>query len=177
MLFRSWHRLDLVLEVMQRPGFELLCLVLIGQGPALAPLLAAAAAAGLGARVRSLGVVPAPLLPSHVLAADAALVPAINAYASPLKLFDSLAAGVPTLAPDQPNLRENVHHGENGLLFAKDSADGLAEQLGRLLADRGFARRLGQAGRDSLLANGWTWAGNAARVVQVFEQLVEGGRA
>ncbi len=174
---RPWHRLDLVLEAMRRPGLQTLCLLLIGAGPALPALLAAAREAGLEHRVRALGVVPPPLLPSHVLAADAALVPAINAYASPLKLFDSLAAGVPTLAPDQPNLRETVRHGETGLLFAKDSVDGLVEQLGRLVHDRAFARRLGQAGRDSLLANGWTWAGNAARVVHVYEQLVEGGRA
>ena len=50
-------------------------------------------------------------------------------------------------------------------------------RLAEMAAGLGEARRLGQAGRDSLLANGWTWAGNAARVVQVFEQLVEGGRA
>lgn len=171
---RPWHRLDLVLAAMQRPGLQDLHLVLLGEGPALLPLQQAAAAAGLSDRVRALGVVPPELLPSHVMAADAALVPAINAYASPLKLFDSLAAGVPTLAPDQPNLRETVTHGENGLLFTKDSADSLAEQLARLVQDRTFARQLGQAGRQSVQANAWTWQGNAARVLEVFERLRAG---
>ena len=174
---RPWHRLDLVLEVMRRPGFEALCLVLLGQGPALQPLLDAAAAAGLQGRVRALGAVPSSLLPSHVMAADAALIPAINAYASPLKLFDSLAAGVPTLAPDQPNLRENIEPGVNGLLFAKGDVDSLAAQLGRLVHDRAFARQLGAAGRASLRERGWTWADNAARVVEVFDRLTGGPRA
>jgi glycosyltransferase involved in cell wall biosynthesis len=173
---RPWHRLDLVLEAMQRPGLAALHLVLMGAGPALEPLLAAAAERGLADRVRKLGVVPPELLPAHVMACDAALVPAINAYASPLKLFDSLAAGVPTLAPDQPNLRENVVDGENGLLFAAGSVDALAAQLQRLVGDRAFARRLGAAGRHSLEQHDWTWAGNAARVVRIYEQLAGGRR-
>jgi glycosyltransferase involved in cell wall biosynthesis len=168
---RPWHRLDLVLEVMRRPGFESLALVMMGRGPALEPLQQRAHELGLQGRVRALGEVPPDRLPSHVLACDGALIPAINEYASPLKLFDSLAAGVPTLAPDQPNLRENVRDGENGLLFTPGSVDALAHQLGRLVHDRGFAQQLGQAGRESLLRERWTWAGNAERVALAFEAL------
>jgi glycosyltransferase involved in cell wall biosynthesis len=171
---RPWHRLDLMLEVLARPDFAAVVLVLMGRGPALAPLRQAAQVRGLGARVLALGDVPADLLPSHVLACDGALIPAINAYASPLKLFDSLAAGVPTLAPDQPNLRETVVDGETGLLFRPGDADDLARQLLRLVQDRAFARRLGAAGRSALLQHDWTWAGNARRVVAVYESLAAG---
>lgn len=173
---RPWHRLDLVLEVMSQPDFADLHLVLMGEGPALAPLQERAAAAGLSARVHALGVVPPELLPAHVMATDAALVPAINAYASPLKLFDSLAAGVPTLAPDQPNLRENLRDGENGLLFEPGNVVSLAAGLRRLVADRELARALGAAGRRSLEAADWTWSGNARRVVSIYERLREAGR-
>ena len=175
---RPWHRLDLVLEVMQRPELAQLVLVLMGEGPALEPLLAAARERGLGERVRAVGVVPPSLLPAHVMACDGALIPAINEYASPLKLFDSLAAGVPTLAPDQPNLRENVRDGENGLLFAPGDVDDLFAKLCRLVGDRAFSRRLGEAGRESLAANRWTWAGNAERVVEVYRAVARrGGRS
>ncbi|MBL8732590.1 MAG: glycosyltransferase [Planctomycetes bacterium] len=176
---RPWHRLDLVLDVMARPGFAALALVLMGQGPALEPLLQAAKSRGLDGRVRALGEVPAALLPAHVLACDGALIPAINAYASPLKLFDSLAAGVPTLAPDQPNLRECVRDGEDGLLFPPGSVDDLARQLGRLVGDRAFAARLGAAGLARLQQQRWTWRGNAERVLAVVDELLarRGGRA
>ena len=172
---RPWHRLDLVLDVMQRPGLEALVLVLMGSGPALAPLLATARARGMHDRVRALGVVAPAALPAHVMALDAALIPAINAYASPLKLFDSLAAGVVTLAPDQPNLRENLRDGENGLLFRAGDADDLFARLHAVVGDRDRARRIGAAGRDSLLAHRWTWRGNAERVLEVFESLPRGG--
>ena len=172
---RPWHRLDLVLDVMQRPGLEALHLVLMAEGPALAGLRQSARDRGMQDRVRVLGVVPPESLPSHVMACDGALIPAINDYASPLKLFDSLAASVVTVAPDQANLRENIVDGESGLLFAAGDADGLAAQLLRVVADRGLAQRIGANGRQSLEQNRWTWAGNADRVLDVFRSLSSGG--
>jgi glycosyltransferase involved in cell wall biosynthesis len=173
---RPWHRLDLVLDAMVRPGLQDLVLVLMGRGPALQPLQEQAAARGLGARLVALGEVPAELLPSHVLACDGALIPAINAYASPLKLFDSLAAGVPTLAPDQPNLRETITDGDNGLLFRPGDAEDLVRQLLRLVQDRAFARRIGDQGLRSLQQRRWTWAGNAERVLAIADNLPAVGR-
>jgi glycosyltransferase involved in cell wall biosynthesis len=173
---RPWHRLDLVLEAMAQPGLQDLVLVLMGRGPAAEPLLAAARERGLQARVRALGEVPAADLPAHVAATDAALIPAINDYASPLKLFDSLAAGVVTIAPDQPNLRESLRDGVTGLLFRPGDANDLAAKLRAVVGDRAFARTLGAAGRDRLLAQRWTWAGNAERVLAIHEALVAGGR-
>ncbi|MBK8098564.1 MAG: glycosyltransferase family 4 protein [Planctomycetes bacterium] len=172
---RPWHRLDLVFEVMQRPGFEPLCLWLCGRGPALADLQAQAAARGLTDRVRFAGEVPPDLLPTFVCAFDAALVPAINAYSSPLKLFDSLAAGVPTLAPDQPNLREVVTDGAEAVLFQPGSADALAAAIRRMLTDPELVRRVGAAGRQSLIDHQRTWAGNAARVAAIGSRLLRTG--
>lgn len=172
---RPWHRLDLVLEIMRRPGLENVVLTLMGEGPALESLLKLASEYGLEERVRSLGVVPPDLLPAHVMACDGALVPAINAYASPLKLFDSMAAGVVTLAPDQPNLRENIIDGENGLLFAEGDADAMYRQLLRVVGDRSLARRIGAAGRQTLIDRQWTWSGNVERVMDVFHALPRGG--
>ncbi len=149
--------------------------VLIGRGPALEPLLQKARADGVADRVRSVGEIPSDLLPAHQLACDAALIPAINAYASPLKLFDALAAGVPTLAPDQPNLREVVRDGETAVLFPPGDASAMADGLARLATDQGFAARIGAAGRRALENSRWTWAGNADRIVRVYESLRPGG--
>jgi glycosyltransferase involved in cell wall biosynthesis len=168
---RPWHRLDLVLDAMARPELESVVLLLMGRGPALAPVLQRAAESGIGQRVRALGAVPAELLPSHVLACDATLISAINDYASPLKLFDSLAAGVPAIAPDQPNVRESVRDGATAVLFSPGNAGHLAAQLERLVRDRSFAATIGAAGRAWLIENDWTWQGNARRVVDAWRSL------
>jgi glycosyltransferase involved in cell wall biosynthesis len=171
---RQWHNLELMLDAMARPALQALVFVLIGTGPALQSVLARARELGLQDRVRALGDVPPELLPAHVLACDGALIPAINEYASPLKLFDALAAGVPVLAPDQPNLREYLKHGETALLFEPGDSGDLARQLQRLVHERDFARALGQAGQRMLLQQRWTWAGNAERVLDVCARLGRG---
>ena len=172
---RPWHRLDLVLEAMLLPGLSPLHLLLVGSGPALPMLLARAQQLGLAERVHSVGEVPSDLLPPHVAAFDAALVPAINPYASPLKLFDSLAASVPSLVPDQPNLREIISDGQNGLLFKPGVASSLAQSLRPLVADRALARKIGAQGRQSLLEHRFTWDGNAERVIAMVEDLLQKG--
>jgi glycosyltransferase involved in cell wall biosynthesis len=78
---------------------------------------------------------------------------------------------VPTVAPDQPNLREVITAGENGVLIAPGSAAALARELQGLAADRARAARIGAAGRQSLLQHDWTWDGNAERVVAAFREL------
>ena len=172
---RPWHRLDLAVEMLARPEFASLHLVLVGEGPALSEVQAAAERLRVTGRVHVLGAVPGELLPGHVCAFDAALIPAINRYASPLKLFDSLAAGVPTLCPKQPNLEELVVDGRNGVLFVPGDADSLRAATARLVVDRDAARRIGERGRSDLVANDWTWRGNAKRVIAAYERLAAGG--
>jgi glycosyltransferase involved in cell wall biosynthesis len=168
---RDWHRLDLAVQLLTAPGFEDVSLVLAGDGPARATVVETAARLGVSARVHALGVVSPDELPAHVLAFDAALIPAINSYASPLKLFDSLAAGVATLAPRQPNLEETIEHGVDGVLFEVGSVDALCDALRPLVVDRDRCRAVGAAGRARLLREDWTWRGNAKRVVAAFESL------
>jgi len=169
---RPWHRLDLALEVMSRPGLERVHLALLGDGPALPALRERASALRLTDRVHTMGDVPADQLRAHVTAFDAALIPAINGYASPLKLFDALAAGVAVIAPAQPNLTERVDDGRTGLLFEPGDVDSLSGKLRELVEDEGRARALGAAGLQSLIEHDWTWRGNARRVVACFEELL-----
>ena len=168
---RDWHRLDRVVEAMQRIECVDLHFVVAGAGPALPALLERAAAAGLADRVHALGELPGTEIPAVCSIFDVALVPAINDYASPLKMFDALAAGVVTLAVDQPNIRELIADGKTGVLFDPADPRSLADCLERLVKDPGRARAIGAAGRESLLAHEWTWTGNVDRVIGAYEEL------
>lgn len=173
---REWHRLDRAVAAIARPGLDRAHLVLLGDGPAAPAIAAAAARAGVAARVHLLGAVSPEQLAAHVSMFDAALIPGINAYASPLKLFDTLAAGIPTLAPHQPNLREVLVDGATGLLFEPDDGDSLAERIAFVLAEPERAAAIGRAGRQSLIEHDWTWTGNARRTVGLYEDLVASAR-
>jgi len=168
---RPWHRLDLVLAALADRRLERAHLWVVGDGPALPGLRHQAARLGVDSRLHCLGDVPASEVPSHVCAFDAAVLAAINDYASPLKLFDYLAAGVPAVVPDQENLRELVADGETALLVRPGDPEALAAALHRLGSDAGFATRIGAAGRRALHDHDWTWRGAARRVVAAFEDL------
>jgi glycosyltransferase involved in cell wall biosynthesis len=168
---RPWHRLDLALEAMQRPSLQRVHLMLVGEGPALPALRERATALRMYERFHTMGVVPSEQLAAHVCAFDAALIPAINDYASPLKLFESLAAGIVTIAPDQENLRELVRDGVDGVLFAPGDAAALADKLEGIVADSGRGRAIGAAGLRTLVERDWTWRGNARRVAELCGEL------
>ena len=113
---REWHGLDEVLAAMADDG-SILQLQIVGDGPARQALEQQAAALGLNDRVSFLGVVLPDRIPGLVSGFDIALQPRVTAYASPLKLFEYMAAGCAIVAPALPNIREVVADGETALLF------------------------------------------------------------
>lgn len=169
--YRTWHRLDLALRALAEPGLEDAWLVLIGAGPARAELEAAARSLGVEARVRFAGPRPHARIPALLPAFDVALVPAINPYASPLKLHEYMAAGLAVIAPDQPNLREVLTQRENALLVAPDDADALSAAVVELLRAPALRTRLAARARETVHERDLTWTGNARRVVGAVQEL------
>jgi glycosyltransferase involved in cell wall biosynthesis len=169
--YRSWHRLDLALPCLAEPGLEAARLVLIGQGPARADLEAEAARLGLSERVHFVAPVPHDQIPSLLPAFDVALLPAINAYASPLKLHEYMAAGIATVAPDQPNLREVLSSGSDALLVPPGDGQAFRAAVTGLLRDPARASALGRAARATVERMDLTWAGNVRRIEQAFAAL------
>ncbi len=169
--YRDWHRLDLVLESMLAPSLRECHLILVGMGPAEAALLAKAEELGLRERLHIAGPRPHASIPRLLPAFDVALVPAINAYASPLKLHEYMAAGCAVVAPDQPNLREVVNHEQNGLLIEPGDQAALQAALSRLVEDPQLRSSLGSNARATILERDLTWRGNAKRVVRAMGEM------
>ena len=176
--YRSWHRIERVVAALARSELANAVLVLVGEGPARGEIAAAACAAGVEQRVVFAGPRRHDAIPGLLAAFDVALLPAINPYASPLKLFEYMAAGLPVVAPDQPNLREILVDGANALLVPPEGEGGavgedeaLAGALERLARDRGLRDRLGAAARATVEERDLTWRGNARRVVAAVEAL------
>lgn len=168
---REWHRLDLVLEGLARPELAGARLVVAGDGPYSPELARRAAALGVAGRVVALGARPHAEMPSVLAAFDVAVLAGSTPYASPLKLYEYLAAGLAVVAPDQENLREVLRDRENALLFAPGDAAALAAALAELQRDAPLRARLGGRARDTVLEEGRSWRGVARRVVAEAERL------
>lgn len=147
---RPWHRLDLVLEALADTALQGCHLALVGENPAKINLRAKARRLGLKNRVHFAGSRPHAQIPGLLPAFNIALVPTINPYASPLKLFEYMAAGLAVVAPDQPNLREVLEHGKNALLVRPENGAALLEALVSLVNDAELRARLGGAARHNI---------------------------
>jgi glycosyltransferase involved in cell wall biosynthesis len=161
---RDWHGLDAVLRGLAREAPRA-SLVIIGEGPARPGLEALAASLGVAERVRFTGVLAHEQVARAVAHFDIALQPRVVDYASPLKIFDYMAAGRAIVAPDQPNIREVLAHERTALLFDPAREGAMWEAIARLLGDAALRQRLGAAARAELERRDFTWSGNAARII------------
>jgi glycosyltransferase involved in cell wall biosynthesis len=175
---REWHGLDAVLHGMAAwQGRRELSLVVVGEGPARPGLERLARELGLAQQVHFTGLAARGDIPALVAGFDVALQPASVPYASPLKVFDYMAAGRAIVAPDQPNLREVLEDGRTALLFDPAEPGALWHAVQRLARDPALRAQLGTSARAEVLRRELTWEGNARRVVAIAEaEIVALGR-
>ncbi len=167
---RDWHGLDGVIRAMAEPTAPPdLRLMVVGDGPAREELEQLAGQLGLFERVSFTGIIEHALVPSVVGQFDIALQPKVVAYASPLKIFDYMAAARAIVAPDQPNIREILAHEQTALLFNPERPGAMWEAIARFAENPGLREQLGEAARARLIERRHTWRGNAARLIALAE--------
>jgi glycosyltransferase involved in cell wall biosynthesis len=168
---REWHGLDTVIAAMSADPATSLDLVVVGDGPAVPALRQQAEDLGVADRVHIEGLVAHDAIPELVAGFDIALQPRVVAYASPLKLFEYMAAGKAIIAPDQPNIREVLVDGVTALLFDPAAPDTMWTAIRRLAADPLLRGRLGAAASAEVTRRAYTWRANAQRVVAWADTL------
>lgn len=168
---RKWHGLERVLDGMQRLHVPSHFLV-VGDGPARIAVVQRACELGLAASITFTGLVDRSRVLGYVNAFDIALQPDVVPYASPLKLFEYMAAGCAIVAPDRPNIREILTHGKNAWLFNADDPDSFAESVAKLVSDPALRQRLGVSAKTTIHEKHLTWRDNAERIVARARILV-----
>lgn len=164
---RPWHGLDTVIRaIAANTAGPPLKLTVVGEGPVRPELERLAHELGIADRVHFTGLVDHIRVPDAVAQFDIALQPRVVPYASPLKIFDYMAAGRAIIAPDQPNIREILEHERTALLFDPDDDKALWTAIARLAADPALRHRLGAAARAELERKDYTWRGNAQRIAE-----------
>jgi glycosyltransferase involved in cell wall biosynthesis len=170
---KPWHDLDTLLEAARRlaqrdPRIRLL---VVGEGPRLAELRAAREP-----HVICTGAVPHDDVPAHLAAADVVVVPygkGGDAYFSPLKLFEAMAAAKPVVGARIGQVAEVLVHGESGLLYEPGEPADLAERIREILDAPGRGAELAAAARRAIVP-GRTWRDNARRIVEIARDLRRG---
>jgi glycosyltransferase involved in cell wall biosynthesis len=171
--FLAWHGLQDLVERLGPVAEEKdLRFFFVGDGPARADVMAAAERLGVASRVHFTGMQPIDAVPDLLAALDIAVVPSAAAHASPMKLIEYMAMGLPIVAPDLPSIRAAVEDGKTGRLFPAGDMEAMREAVLALLAGPDAARDLGRRAREHVFAE-LTWDHHA---LKVLELLGLGGR-
>jgi glycosyltransferase involved in cell wall biosynthesis len=169
---RPWHGLNEVIELLAvAPSLEKATFLIVGDGPAREALEARARELGVADRLVMAGVVTREVLPQYIGAMDIALQPDVTPYASPLKLFEYMAAGRAIVAPSSPNILEVLEHGKDALLFAPGNTTELTECICRLAQNESLRESVGQAAAAKIERDDRTWRNNARRVAAIVSQV------
>ena len=154
-------------------------LILLGAGPAGAALMELARAEGIVDRVHVLLPVPTDKVVAAASTATIGVAPIIpdtpnNAASMPNKLFQYLAAGLPVVVSDLPQLRQVVE--ESGAGIAVDTRDpvALADGIGMLLGDRERLKELGRRAREAAEQR-YNWAVAESVLLDVYSGVAQRG--
>lgn len=168
---KPWHGVPVLLEAFaalhrRDPKTRLL---IVGDGPQRQQLEEAAHT--LRDAVHFTGAVSPDAVPGLLASMDTAVAPyppLANFYFSPLKVFEYMASGLPTVASRLGQLQTVIQDGINGLLCPPGDPRALEQALERLLNDPPLRSRLGREARASVLAR-HTWEIVARRILDVAE--------
>jgi glycosyltransferase involved in cell wall biosynthesis len=175
--FHPWHGIETMLAAARHPAWpQGVKFVLVGDGPE-APLVdAAAGEPTLSDRIIRFGHRDQETLATILSHAMVSLVITENIDGiaetglAPLKLFESLACGVPVIVSDQPGMGDLVRKAGCGLIVPERDPAALAQAIAEIAADPARISALGCAAREVALAR-CSWDARAIELLHMFDRL------
>jgi glycosyltransferase involved in cell wall biosynthesis len=100
------------------------------------------------------------------------LQPSVTAYASPLKLFEYMAASCLIIAPRSDNICEIVSD-KNAVLFELDNYNDFAEKLAEVIESFSAFSEKRILARQVILDSEFIWQKNAMRICKLVQKNFE----
>jgi glycosyltransferase involved in cell wall biosynthesis len=168
------RNLESLVDAMALVTGPALHLVFLGDGALRSRLARRAATAGVGGRVHFHPAVAQGDLLRHTASADLGIIPyqatcLNNLYCTPNKLFEFIAAAVPVLATDLPELRRVIAGNHIGLMMDSASPQAIARTLDGIVADKARLERLRSNVIDA--RSRLNWAAEGKILVDIFRRL------
>ncbi len=172
--FAPWQGIDVLIAAKSDPAWPAgVDLVFVGDGEKR-PAVERAAASDPG--VYYLGRLPYAELAgviSHSLASTSAQYTLDRGETgfSALKLYESMACGVPVIGTDYPGVGDVIRHYESGLVVAPGDAHELASAAAYLAEHPDEAAKMGARGRAAVLREG-SWKARADQRREAIESVI-----
>ena len=129
-------------------------------------------------RGRLLGRIPYEDMPEVTASADVSVAPydrsklrslELGFFWSPLKIFEALASGLPTITLDMAPLNEIVRKNQEGVFFRENDPADLARVIGSLADDRDRRQAMGRKAYER--APRFSWEAHAAQIESILGGL------
>jgi glycosyltransferase involved in cell wall biosynthesis len=164
-----WQGIETLLEAVRHPEWPPhVRVVIAGEGPLRARVVAAATS---GAPVDYIGPLKHDDVPPVLAGSLAAVSARTRRDASPVKLYEALACGVPVVASAVAGQRELVESTTSGITFEPGDARQLAAAVNRLASEPALAAAM--AANASRASQGHNWDARGAVVVAFATALHE----
>lgn len=177
---KPWHGVDVLLDAFEQihrvvPQSRLL---VVGDGPERSTVEKSVRRLGLSDSIISTGAVSPDQVPGLLTSMDVAAAPyprRRDFYFSPLKIFEYMAAGLPTVASRIGQVTEIIEHEVTGMLCPPGDPDALAQGVIDLFTNAAKRRRLGASARRRVCA-AHTWDSVASRILEIAASAREEAR-
>lgn len=169
--FRPYHGLETLVEAfaLLRERHPEAQLRLVGEGNVSDEVALRIERLGIAEAVLLPGALQPHEVPAQLAQMDVGVAPyAVShaSYASPLKVLEYFASGIPAVGSGVEQHGDLIREGETGFTFESGDAGSLAELLDRLARDASLREGLGRAGRELVLAR-YTWDAVAERILEL----------
>jgi glycosyltransferase involved in cell wall biosynthesis len=177
---KRWHDLELLVEAACALPERNLRFLLVGDGPERSRIEALAAARGVRENFVFTGAVPYEMVPRWLARAELCVAPfrpsAHDASRGsftldPLKVFEYLALGKPTITTATDNIGALLDDGTDVVLVPPGDVTRFSAAVEALLDNPERARAMANSGRNKVLAR-HTWAAHAEHLVRLMNELV-----
>jgi phosphatidylinositol alpha-1,6-mannosyltransferase len=180
--FQEWHGFDELIEAageLLRTRKDARFLMV---GPYYKETEAKVAAAGLSPSFIFTGPIAYDQVPRYMNAGDVLVAPynpgkiaskeqvRKHGLGSPLKVFEYMAVGKPTITTNVKPISDPVEDGVTGYLVPPGDSRALGSAIARVLDDPDAAAVIGAAGRRSIVAN-YSWGLVAAQLDRIFREI------
>lgn len=150
-------------------------LVLLGSGPHWSTIEERSRRLNIEDRVHLLGPVPSSEVVAYAASATIGVQATVpiglnNRYSLPNKLFQYMAAGIPVIASDFPQIREILEDAGSGIPVDTTRPSAIAHAIQRLLEAPDEARAMGVRGRAAV-ADRYNWAHAETTLLEVYREL------
>ncbi|NOT83278.1 MAG: glycosyltransferase [Methylococcaceae bacterium] len=167
--FGAWHGIvwfvtKIIPMIKQHPAFGLL---LVGDGASFNEVREVINNAGMEKQIVLTGLVKHDAVPKYLAAMDFGILPDLNAYCSPMKLFESMAMEQGMVLPASDPVKEVVVDGVTSWLFPVDDQQACIDKVMAVFNDPGQRIKVGKQARG-YIERERQWSDNVALLLTLL---------